>query len=181
MGYSRESGTPNFIFFYYVKDNVFDQVSLRTLYRARNLKDEKGEAQIDDYAMAADEKDAFTIFIKQAIYDAFDIVLKMTTGISASPIFIDETIVLDPGGVALDVPHSYGFKIVDEDAYNENNLYTVDDGIIKYVEAHIMAAWYDLVGHADEYAKWIAKRDDARTDLVTKKLFQLRKPLLASY
>lgn len=33
-------------------------------------------------------------------------------------------------------------------------------------------------GHVEEYAKWAAKRDNARTDLITKRLFQLRKPLL---
>lgn len=59
---------------------------------------------------------------------------------------------------SVDIPNIYGFKIVDEEAYNTNNLYTVDDGIKKYIEFHTLTAWYDLVGHAEEYTKWLAKR-----------------------
>jgi len=174
MAFAKETGPPAYIAFYYQKTPVFENISLRTMYRARNLKDDKGESQIDDYAMSADELDAFEIFIKQAIYDAFDIVMKMTTSLT-DPVFIDETITI----AAAPVTNAYGFNIFDEEAYNENNLYTTDDGIRKYIDAHIMTNWYDLVGHNDEYTKWLARRDDARMELITRKLFQLRKPLLS--
>lgn len=178
--YNREQGSPNYIIFYYGKQEIFDNISLRTIYRARTLVDSKGESQIDNFGMSADEMDAFLIFIKQAVNDAFSIVLKMTTGISTQPVFFDETITLNVSGNGQTQKNNqYGFKIVDEAAYNENNLYTVDDGVKKYIEASIMSQWYDLVGHTEEYAKWIAKKDDARQDLITKRLFQLRKPLIS--
>lgn len=177
MSYSKQDGTPNYVVFYYEKMAMFDNISLRTMYRARTLLDGKGESQIDDYAMSTDELDAFLVFIRQAVNDAFDVVLKMTTGIDTQPVFIDETIIIEPG--AVDHPNVYGFKIVDEEAYNENNLYTVDDGIKKYLDYHILAAWYEMVGHVEENAKWMAKRNDARTDLITRKLFQLKKPSLS--
>ncbi len=179
MSYNRvTTATPKYIVFYYTKASLFDNISLRTMYRARTLLDSKGESQIDHYAMSTDETDAFLIFMKQAIYDCFDIVMKMTTGVS-DPITIDGSTTIIVGGNPAAVPNTYAFKILDEEAYNENNLYTLEDGIRKFLDAHVMAAWYDMVGHADEYAKWVTKRDDYRTDLITKKLFQLKKPSLS--
>jgi hypothetical protein len=173
--YSKETGTPNFIYFLYSKQSLFDNVSLRTMYRAKNLKDQQGESQIDDYAMSSDEMDAFNLFIETAVYDAFSIVAKMTTG-TTSPIVLNEDIIPTTGG---EITDAYGFKILDEAAYNPNILYSVDDGVQQYIISHIMSAWYDLVGHDAEFAKWEAKKNAIRTDLITKRLFQLRKPLLS--
>lgn len=179
MSYSRETGPPKYIVFYWEKSTLFDNISLRTMYRARSLRNEKGESQIDEYGMSADETDAFELFVKQAFDDAFNIVLKMTTGVTDA-IIIDETITV-PAAPALGVTinNAYGFKILDEEAYNLNNLYTVDSGVKDYVDAHVMAAWYSLVGHGDEHALWLAKLADVRRDLITKKLFQLRKPSIS--
>lgn len=114
---------------------------------------------LDDYAISADEMDAFLLFAKHATYDAFDIALKMTTGILTEALLINATVTIS----STETTGLYGFKILDAGAYNTNNLYTVDDGIKKYIDFHILTAWYDLVGHSEEYTKWLAKRDDART------------------
>ena len=172
--YSKEPGPPKYIQFYWTKSELFDNISLRTTYRAKTIKNEKGEALLAEYAMSNDEKDAFTLFVKKAIYDVLDIVLKMTTGVESQPIAIDETIQVE----FRSVPNAYGFKILDEEAYNINNLYTVDDGTRKYIDAHIMAAWYQLVGLKQEQAEWDMERDTAKTDLINNRLFQLKKAKL---
>lgn len=185
--YSKQAaiGTePKTIIFYYKKDDFFKHLSLRTLYRAKNIKSEAGEALIDDYAMSEDEKDVFLLFMKQATYDAYDIVQKMTTGITTAPIVIDDTtsiitIVPDGENTTEDILNTYSFKILDEAAFNENALYAVDSGIEKYIKCHVLADWYDLVGLDNEYIKWSTKKDVARIDLITKRLFQLRKPLIS--
>ena len=175
--YYRQTATPNYVIFYYSHSYMFDRVSLNTLYRARTIVNEGGESQIDNFGMSKDETDAFDVFLKEAINDAFSIVVKMTTGLDTDPVFFDDTVVIN----GVDHTNSYGFKILDEDAFNDNVLYTVDDGIRKYLDAHILAGWYSLVGHDGELAKWLAKKQDARTDLLNKRLFQLMKPKIATY
>jgi len=164
----------NQITFYYTRSSLFNNVSLRTHYRASRIKDEKGETKVDEYAMSEDESDAFDVFAQDAINDAFQILLKMTTGVTGA-IVINGTV---HTGAATESNGTYGMKIVDEDAYNDNNLTTVDDGLKKYIEAHIMVSWYNLIGWTDEEIKWMAKLGDIRRDLINNRLFQLRKKSL---
>jgi len=173
MSYTKypENTSPKQITFYYQSKNMFDNVSLRTMYRAKTLLNEKGEAMIDEYAMSADEEDAFKIFIADAVNDAFQIVLKMTTGVTDA-LILDQSVPISDNQA---IVNCYGFKIVDEDAYNDNNLLTVDDGVKKYILYHVLASWWGLVAHKDEEIKFLTKRDEARTDLITNRLFQLRK------
>ena len=173
--YAKETGTPNTIVFYYAEDTVFNNLSLRTLYRAKNILDKEGNSMVDDYAMSGDEKDAFRLFFETAIYDAFDIVTKMAAGISTDPVFINSSQTI----ATIVIPNLYGFRIVDNAAYNINVLYGVDDGIRKFVDYHILSSWYELVGLDTELQKWLAQRNEARTDLITRRLFQLRKPLIS--
>lgn len=88
--YSKITGTPNKIRFLFLKDKIFSHVSLRTQYRARSMKDEKGQSLIDDYAVSEDERDAFNIHLDTASYDVFNSVLKMTKGID-----VDDAISVD--------------------------------------------------------------------------------------
>jgi len=174
--YTKETGTSSSIVFYYNKQDLFDHVSLITSYRARNIKNQEGTPQVDDYAMSEDETDAFLLFAKSAVKDVYDVVIKLTKGISSQPVFVDETVTI--GGSTVD--NLYGFKIVDNNAYNDNVLFIVDDWVRRYIEYHILASWYELVGVDVEYKNWLAKRESTRYGLITKGLFQLRKPLISS-
>ena len=173
---------PAHIMFFYTKDMLFNNVTIRSMYRARTIRDDKGESQVDDYAMSEDEKDAFEIFLNSAIHDAFNHVMKMTTGVGSALILgktgtelFDTT--LPVGVLAADI--IYGFKIRDHVAYNENNITLVDEGVKNMVETKIMREWYEMVGHGDEFAKMNQKYLDLKRDLITKRLFQLRKPLIS--
>jgi len=168
---------PAMIVFYYLDEAIFDNVSLRSQYRAKNIKSEKGESLVDDFAITQDERDAFDLFLEQSIYDAFNIVMKMTTGVPNAVIL--RTSVAD----ILEDPEeseelASGFKVKDFAAYNENNLSLVDDGVKNLILAFIMKEWYKMNGLDTELAKWLNEYNEVRRDLVNKRLFQLRKHLI---
>lgn len=172
---------PAHIMFFYTQDSLFNNVMIRSMYRAKTIRDEKGESQVDDYAMSEDERDAFSIFLSIAIHDAFNHVMKMTSGVEDA-LILGKTgtqlfgTTFPAGIVAGDI--IYGFKIRDHVSYNENNISLVDEGIKSMVEASIMREWYEMVGHDAELSKMRQKYLDLKRDLITKRLFQLRKPLI---
>lgn len=172
--YSKETGTPNNIIFYYAKQDMFDYISLITAYRAKTIKDSNGNPLMDEYVLSPDETDVFLLFMKTATREAYNIVVKMTKGIASQPVFTDENVTI---ATAI-TTNLYGFKIVDNAAYNDNILYVVDELIKKYIQYNVLSSWYLLTGVDEELKKWEAKKLLARQDLITKGLFQLRKPLI---
>lgn len=169
---------PNFIAFYYKTEDMFNAVSLKSTYRTRMMKDDKGESMTDDLAMSADETDAFTLFINTALHDAFNSVMKMTTGV-ADAILPDKTLAQILGDIlVVDEGKYYAFRIKDNAAYNANNLALVDDGVKNLIEAFINKSWWEMVGVDPEFLKAKEKYREIKTDLINKRLFQLRKPLI---
>jgi hypothetical protein len=178
--YARLTGTPpapNTIAFYYGTDDMFNNVNLKSSYRAKNIKTESGDSLIDDFAITEDERDAFTLFLNASMHDAFNIVMKMTGGV-ANALYLDVangTILGTVSGTQFDC---YGFKIKDHAAYNSNNLTLVDEGIKNLLEAFIMKEWYKMTGHDGELAKWLNEYLTIKRDLINRRLFQLRKALI---
>jgi hypothetical protein len=178
---------PAHIIFFYTEGSMFNNVMIRSMYRAKNIRDDKGESQVDDYAISEDEKDAFSMFLNSSIHEAFNHVMKMTTGVSNALILGEDAEEVFPpvnnvSTIAEGVESTdtiYGFKIKDHAAYNDNNIILVDEGVKSMVETQIMREWYEMVGHADEFAKMNAKYLSLKRDLITKRLFQLRKPFIS--
>jgi outer membrane lipoprotein-sorting protein len=178
---AKASGVPAHILFYYTEDNLHNNVMIRTMYRAKNIRDNEGNSLIDDYAISEDEKDAFALFLSSAIHEAFNQVMKMTTGVSDALIInepADDVFDTVPAGLE-DTTVVYGFKVKDHEAYNDNNIILVDEGVKSLVETQIMRDWYEMVGNDAEYAKMRAKYNEIKRDLITKRLFQLRKPFMS--
>jgi hypothetical protein len=173
---------PAHIVFFYKEDALFNNVMIRTTYRAKNIRDTTGESQIDDYAISEDERDVFGIFLSGSIHEAFNNVMKMTTkvtdalilGATGTSVFASA---LPEGVLGTDI--LYGFKIKDHEAYNNNNIILVDEGVKSMVEAYIMRDWYEMVGNNDEFVKMREKYLTLKRDLITKRLFQLRKPFIS--
>ncbi len=167
---------PANISFYYKVEDMFNNIFLKTTYRAKNIRDTANEAQVDDFAMSEDEKDAFTLFLRTAVHDAFNKVMKMTTG-------VDDALILnenesDVTGEGTSEEKVFGFRVKDHSAYNENNLFLVDDGVKNLIESYIMREWWEMVGNEAEMTKADVKYKEVKRDLVTKRLFQLRKPFI---
>lgn len=172
--YLKETGPPPIIKFYYYTGSLFDDISLRTLYRAKNIRDAQGEALIDDLAITNDEKDAFNTFLKTAIYEIYEVVIKMTSGVTTDPLFINVPQILGTNSNQF----ISGFRILDHEAYNNNVLLIVDNSIFQFIRYSILAEWYELVGQSDDAVLWETKKKIIKMELITKKLFQLRKPLI---
>jgi len=168
------------IVFHYATEDLFNDISLLTMYRAKNIVDQnKGESQIDEVGVSQDELDIFKVFAKVAIFDAFAQVVKMTKGVPSSP-WVDIPVYVGESSTSGYVTNenSYGFMIFDHEAYNINVVQLVDHGILQFMRHEILFNWWDRTGVQTEADKAEKKWADARRDLVNKYLFQLRKPLM---
>jgi len=169
------TGTPNKIQFYYYVDDIFDPVSMRSLYRAKKIKTEGGvEQAIDEYAIQEDERSPFNEFLKIAIYDAFNYVKKMTKN-------VDNALFVFVTGTEASVSQSddvVGFYVEDKAAYNENVLDIVDKNIKEYLKVSVLLQWYLNTGVDDEAAKMQAQLQSWVNKLMDS-LFQLRIPLMS--
>lgn len=175
MSYSKISGSPNTIRFRYKADTFFDLASMKTLYRAKNIKTEKGESLIDDYGISQDERDLINQFMESAANVVFRTVLKITKGVS-------NAIAIDTSEYEASSTETIGYIdliILDNSAYNENVLDYVDVLIKDCIVAKIISQWYSNCGLNDEYQK----TEGEYLDLINKLyngLFELRKPTISS-
>lgn len=175
MSYIKDTATtPHEILFYRQTDDYFNAIKLRSEYRARNLKNDKGESMNDDFALTEDENDAFLILLESAVYDVAKTALKMTRGV-IDGIYFNQTVT---HSTSVDIENANGFTIVDNAAYNENSLSYVDKKAIECINYHIMRGWYRLIGLDEEIKKFDAMYNIAKAELING-LFDLRKPLLS--
>ena len=176
MSYTKDSANETIVF-HYVTDDLFDRVNALSLYKGRAIKNQSGEAQIDEVAMTAGERDAFNIFMPTAATKVFTLVQKMTNSVT-NALIIDGPV--DFGDASnSDLTNQYAVIIEDHDAYNENALLQVDKGIQDMLTFHCLADWYELMNLDDQAAKMLAKYNDMRLEMVNKRLFDLRKPLMS--
>lgn len=179
MAYEKKSavtsGTPvpAHIVFYYEVDKLFNSASIRSGYRAKMIKDQSGESQLDDIQLSADEKAIFLEFLEQGLFDTLGELFKITGAIT-SPIFfnIDYT---PSGGTA---KKCCGGKILDYASYNENILGNIDKKIENCLRYFVLREWYISCSQGED-----AKVSDAQFSNYLKKMknlsFDLRKPLMS--
>ena len=89
MSYERIDATDDTVAkirFYYTTDKIINSVRLRSAYRAKSVKNDAGESQLDDVAISQDEKDMVLEMLEQAVYDIFGEMFKITDGVD-DPIF----------------------------------------------------------------------------------------------
>lgn len=156
------------IYFSYITNTLFDIVSLKTMYRGKNMKDDKGNSLVDDFAISQDERDAFNQFLKTAANLVFRTVLKITKG-------VDDAILID---IDSSTTAEVVLKIIDNAAYNENVLTYVDFLIQETIIYKIMSEWYKTCGHDAEYSKMESNYQESKRQLFDG-LFELRKPLIS--
>ena len=176
MSYTKDT-TNGTLVFHYLTDDLFDRVNALSLYKGRAIKGTNGESMIDDVAMTAGERDAFNIFMPTAATKVFTLVQKMTNSVTNALIIND---VVDFGDASdSDLSNQYAVIVEDNDAYNENILIQVDKGIQDMLTFHCLADWYELMNLDDQASKMLAKYNDMRLEMVNKRLFDLRKPLMS--
>lgn len=180
MAYDISTGTDGVIRFRYDTDTLFDAVSGRTLFRAKNAQAAvEGANVVQDmtnrWAITQNELATFKKSLEKSLYDVFPEVVKLTVGVEDSP-FFDATITPLEGGDALDGNWS-GFSIVNNAAYNENNVTLVDKKLYNILVYLIMIDWYVMIG-LDGEAQKIEALKIRELAALSDALFDLRKPLL---
>lgn len=137
------SEQPAKIRYYYETDSIFNKLNLRTHYRAKMVKDGKGEVQLDDIAISQDERDMVNEMLEQAIYELGTYMFKIAQGVSNS-IFFNTTL--------SDVlaKESSGFEMIDNAAYNENLLPVIDKKIETCLIFYCLREWYGSVAMPDD-------------------------------
>ena len=176
MSYTKDT-VNNTVVFHYYTDDLFNRVNALSLYKGLAVKDGEGKSMIDDVAMTAGERDAFNIFMPTAATKVFTLVQKMTNSVN-NALILDGPV--DFGDASdSDQTNQYAVIVEDHDAYNENTLLPVDKGILDMLTYHCLADWYELKNLDDQAAKMLAKYNELRIEMVNKRLFDLRKPLLS--
>lgn len=175
MAHTKDTSNNTIVFHYYT-DDLFDRVNALSLYKGQAIKGADGVAQIDEVALTAGERGAFDIFMPTAATKVFSLVQKMTNSVTNALVINDA---VDFGDASdSDLSDQYAVIIEDNAAYNENCLLQVDKGILDMLTYHCLADWYELKNLDDQAAKMLAKYNDMRLEMVNKRLFDLRKPLL---
>lgn len=176
MSYTKDSANGTIVF-HYVTDDLFDRVNALSLYKGKAIKNQAGESQIDEVAMTAGERDAFNIFMPTAATKVFSLVRKMTNNVTGALIINGPVDFGDSSDS--DLTNQYAVIIEDNAAYNENCLFQVDKGIQDMLTFHCLSDWYELMNLDDQAAKMLAKYNEMRLEMVNKRLFDLRKPLMS--
>jgi hypothetical protein len=88
MSYAKDTDK-GVIDFSFNADSIFDAVSMRTLYRARQIKLENGQDLTDDYAITEDERSLVHSYLQTASFEVLQEVLKITQGVE-NPIDISK-------------------------------------------------------------------------------------------
>lgn len=133
--------TPTAIEFAYPLDALFSQVSLQSIYSAKNMAATPlGLDATDAYGIMTDERDFVNAHIPRAISDLFALFVKQTNTI------IDSLFVKKPLGTSPNTVDCCGFSIVREmdghrPLYNPNRLSVIDYNCSDYLKNYILLEW----------------------------------------
>lgn len=177
MSYQKKTNIapsiPDSIRFYYSQDEIFNRDSLETLFLAKQMKDDKGAAKVDDYAITEDERNIFQSLLDKAVLDIYSVFMKYTKGIPKVDTF--DTDVME-STTSVDTSDDYvEFEIRDNSAYKVSILKWVDRQIKEMLILHVKSGWYDIVGLSDLEGKYFAKYQMAKSELINKGLIDLLK------
>lgn len=156
--------------FYYTTESLFNRCKVTSSYRADSIRTEKGESLLPEYSMTDDEKDAFEMFLEDALYDAGVKFRKLHADATGGVFFNEHILETEP-------KKANGFVIKDHDAYNDNMLAHVDNHTRSYLVNYILYEWYKLK-NLTELAV-IQEKDMIRASInLDKTIFQFYKPLI---
>lgn len=156
--------------FYYKTENLFNRCKVISSYRADSIRTEGGQSMLHEYSMTDDERDAFLLFLEDALYEA-GIKFRKLHADATGGIFFNE-VITESG-----TDEANGFIIQDHDAYNENMLAHVDNHTRTYLINFILYEWYKLK-NLTELAK-VQEIDMMKAGVnLDKTIFQFYKPLI---
>ena len=174
--FSKISGTPDTILFYYNRDTLFNDVSLMSNYMSKNLSTKDGNALTDDYAISDDEKDLVQVAIRATLPDIYEAMAKITNAVSSA--FEDDATETGTSGRPAS-GHYVEFTLLDNGSYNDNVLTTVDASLYNALKYGVLKEVYSTIVNPDFY-KLCADRFVAELFKLKSRLFQLKKKSVLS-
>lgn len=147
----------NVILFQYALDDLFNNVSLKSSYKARVVSDDGRVA--DDMSMLDDDKDAFKANIMKLLADIYERIVKLTSSVE-NAYTVDQTNII--------------VKMQNNDAFNPNVLDIVDASIYDCLETGSLKEWYSVCGKMD-YEQEYGVKYNAALSLLSNRMFQLKK------
>ena len=166
---NKDAGT---ITFYYDSDKLFNDVSLMSAYLAKNWAE--SETSVDEYSITEDERELYTICVKQAFPNVYEEMIKLSSGIDNA--FNDDVVIetKEESGLRRDAGKYLEINIVNNNAYNSNVLNLVDATILDCLKYCILSEFYTLCLNAGlqkiAYGKFINSLSQLKN-----RLFQLKK------
>lgn len=161
---------PAKIRFYYTTTEIKNSLMLRTSYRAKNIKDAKGETQLNEVGLSTNENNIILEMLEEASYEIGTFMFKLADGV-ANSIFFNNTLT-DALAAA-----SSGFELLDNSEYNENLLPVIDKKIKNNLMYFCLRNWYGVLGLTNDI-----EANNALYEIGMQKLndltFQLRLPTM---
>lgn len=156
MSYIKETtGTsPNeikLIRFYYKTDDIFNEASEITAFKASGVRKADGQADFDRVHISEDEKNHLKKHIKKGMLEIFSVMFKF---MSESPMFHDEDVTVSEG---VTVKASGALLKNNETGYREINLSLIDSKISDAVVDYVLQRWYWLKNMADDSAMHVQR------------------------
>lgn len=175
MGYVKETtGTaPNqikLIRFYYKTDDIFNEASEITAFKASGVRKADGQADFDRIHISEDEKNHLKKHIKKGMLEIFSVMFKF---MGESPMFHDTDVTVDTATFK-----ASGALVKDnENGYREINLSLLDSKISDAAVDYVLQRWYwlknmpdDSAMHVQRFNKLLIEINDLTLNLRTPKL-----------
>lgn len=154
-----------YIVFLYDIEDIFSEVKLKTVMKARNIKTESGNILMNEIALTEDRMDMFDILIKEA---ANHVSLKLQAyakGIVNAYKF-NQQIAFDGGTPAEDSPYYIHYAIKEDKDNQDENIYPLIEGKIKEcLVSLVLKDWYESASMAQDYQLNSMKADELFKDI----------------
>ena len=171
MSYEKITGTPSQISFFYMTETLFDDASLRSMYKARNKVVEGDESAVEKFAITEDERDIHLTQVRDAVFHIFTKLLKYTKSID-SAISFNEPYEALATVAQLNALTSYNqnilYKMTDAGDLEPGTVTVAIDDLVYYdgttwvidAAAEKRASWVKIVDHSAYNENYIQSIDE---------------------
>jgi len=147
MSYVKETiGSTKLIRFYHKTDDIFDEASEITAFKASAVRKADGKADFSAVQISADEKEHLKKYIGKGILEIYGDLFKILgSDANDNPLFINEDITV----AAATFEASGGF-VIDNEKYRELNLALLESKIFDALVDYVLYRWYLIKNMGDD-------------------------------
>lgn len=163
MSFKKETvSTVDLIRLYYKTDDIYNEVSEITAFKASNVVTKDGSSDFDRVQISTDEKRHLKQYIKKAVLEVFDLLFKV---LGEQDLFFTSEITVDAATF-----EASGGYILDNARYRSVNLNVLDVKIQEAVVNYVLKEWYFLKGLPDDSALHMAKFNQLKNEISARSL-----------